>query len=394
MNHESKTRSPDRPSALPARASPRASGCDAFSPLAELPAAIENGQLRLVYQPKIELSTARLAGVEALVRWQHPQRGLMHPAEFIPQLERAGACAPLTAWVVHAALRQVAQWSRESVPIKVSVNVSPGDLIDRRLPALLINAARELQVSLASVCIELTESVAVEDRARCASSMADLARIGVSLSLDDYGTRHSSLLYVKDLPVHELKIDRVFIHDMVGARKASAIVQSTIDLGRALGFGVVAEGIEHPEQWAALERMGCSHGQGFLFSPPLAAPDLAEWLRRWPQRCRVMRATARPDDERPGRAVPYLPASLAEADTAPLAAWLDRHLSDVESARRDPDLRLLRAMAAELQSRRDRGPLENRALSDTQQWLEWDGPRFEPSPGASRSGLASKSPLG
>ena len=282
------SRTPSRPmkamlNQIPtARPDDPAHRCTAFSPLAELPAAIDSGLLTLLYQPKIDLATTQVAGVEALIRWRHPLHGLIEPSGFVPLLERAGAIGPLTDWVIDAALAQLERWSGDEMPLDVSINVSASDLLDPHLADLLAEGVHRRHVAPDSVRLELPQCVQVEDASQRACAAEHLARIGISLSLDDYGSQHGSLLDVKELPLDELKIDRLFIHDIVRSHKVAAIVQSTIDLGRALGVAVVAQGIEHVEQWSLLKRMGCSHGQGFLFSPPLSALALTAWLKRWP----------------------------------------------------------------------------------------------------------------
>lgn len=262
--------------------SSRPVGSSAFSPLAELPAAIDAGQLTLLYQPKINLATSQVSGVEALIRWQHPRHGLIAPSGFVPLLERAGAIGPLTEWVIDTAVAQLERWFNDQMPLAVSINVTSSDLLDAHLADVLKAAVYKHQVPPDSVRLELAHCLHPEDGPQRVRAARHLERIGVSLSLDAYGTQHSSLLDVKDLPIDELKIDRLYIHDMMRERRVKAIVQSTIDLGRALGVAVVAEGIEDAEQWRLLERMGCSHGQGYLFSPPLRAAALAGWLERWP----------------------------------------------------------------------------------------------------------------
>jgi diguanylate cyclase len=270
------------PQPLPPPGSSRQVGSSAFSPLAELPAAIDAGQLTLLYQPKINLATSQVSGVEALIRWQHPQHGLIAPSGFVPLLERAGAIGPLTDWVIDTAVAQLERWFNDRIPLAVSINVTSSDLLDPHLAAVLKAAVFKHQVPPDSVRLELPHCEHPEDGPQRVLAARHLERIGVSLSLDDYGTQHSSLLDVKDLPIDELKIDRLYIHDMMRERRVKAIVQSTIDLGRALGVAVVAEGIQVAEQWHLLKRMGCSHGQGYLFSPPLSAWALAEWLKGWP----------------------------------------------------------------------------------------------------------------
>ncbi len=254
----------------------------AFSPLAELSAAIDHGQLTLLYQPKIELATKQVAGVEALIRWRHPRHGLIEPSGFVPLLEGAGAIGRLTDWVIDTAIAQLERWSVEQMPLDVSINVTSSDLLDPHLADRLSAAFLEHRVPPGSVRLELAHCMQPEDGPQRVRAAWHLERIGVSLSLSAFCTRHSSLLEVKALPVDELKVDHLYIHDMMRERKVQAIVQSTIDLGRALGLAVVAEGIEDAEQCHLLERMGCSHGQGYLFSPPLDAWALAAWLKRWP----------------------------------------------------------------------------------------------------------------
>jgi EAL domain-containing protein (putative c-di-GMP-specific phosphodiesterase class I) len=273
------------PPPLPPHGSGQPGGSSAFSPLAELPAAIDAGQLTLLYQPKIDLATSQVSGVEALIRWQHPRHGLIEPSGFVPLLERAGAIGPLTDWVIDTAVAQLERWFDEQMPLDVSINVTSSDLLDPRLADILSAAVFKHHVPPDSVRLELGHCMQPEDGPQRVRAARHLERIGVSLSLDDYGTQHSSLLDVKDLPVDELKIDRLYIHDMMRERRVKAIVQSTIDLGRALGVAVVAEGIEDATQWHLLKRMGCSHGQGYLFSPPLSSWALAAWLQRWPYGC-------------------------------------------------------------------------------------------------------------
>lgn len=260
----------------------RPAGNSTFSPLAELPAAIDAGQLTLLYQPKINLATSAVSGVEALVRWQHPRHGVIAPSGFVPLLERTGAIGPLTEWVIDTAVTQIERWFSDQMALAVSINVTSSDLLDARLARVLQAAVYKHHVPPDSVRLELAHCMHPEDGEQRVHAARHLQRIGVSLSLDAYGSQHSSLLDIKDLPVDELKIDRRYIHDMARERRAQAIVQSTIDLGRSLGVAVVAEGIEVTEQWHLLKRMGCSHGQGYLFSPPLSARALAEWLKRWP----------------------------------------------------------------------------------------------------------------
>ncbi len=250
-----------------------------LSLLGELRRAVERDELRLYYQPKVSLHSASISAVEALIRWQHPVRGLVPPAMFIPFAEHTGYVKLLTRWVIREAMRQCGEWLRQGLRLQVSVNISARDLMNRDLPTEVSNVLAEHQVPPGLLCLEITESGFMEDPAHAQRVVDRLAELGVQLSIDDYGTGYSSLSYIMRLPVQELKIDRSFISRMASDAETSTIVRSTIDLGHNLGLRVVAEGVEDLPVWNMLRSLGCDDAQGFFMSRPLDARSLAAWIR-------------------------------------------------------------------------------------------------------------------
>ena len=252
-----------------------------LSLLGELRQAVDGKQLRLHYQPKVSLSSATVSAVEALLRWYHPQRGLVSPAEFIPFAEQTGYIKVLTHWVLEEAVRQCAEWLREEIRLQISVNISVRDLMSRDLPEVIAELLRVHDVPPALLCLEITESGFMEDPVHAQKVLDRLHALGLKLSIDDYGTGYSSLSYIMKLPVQELKIDRSFILRMAGDADISTIVRSTIDLGHNLGLKVVAEGVEDVQGWNLLTRLGCDDAQGYYMSPPLEAEALKTWIRSY-----------------------------------------------------------------------------------------------------------------
>jgi EAL domain-containing protein (putative c-di-GMP-specific phosphodiesterase class I) len=250
-----------------------------LSLLSELRQAIGGKELRLHYQPKVSLSSATVSAVEALLRWYHPQRGMVSPAEFIPFAEHTGYIKVLTRWVLGEAIRQCAEWLREGIRLQISVNISARDLMNRDLPETIAELLKLHDVPPALLCLEITESGFMEDPAHAQKVLDRLHALGLKLSIDDYGTGYSSLSYIMKLPVQELKIDRSFILRMAADSDISTIVRSTIDLGHSLGLKVVAEGVEDLEGWNLLARLGCDDVQGYYMSPPLEAAALKSWIR-------------------------------------------------------------------------------------------------------------------
>ena len=241
--------------------------------LAELARAIDNDELVLHYQPKCDL-TGAVRGMEALVRWQHPEHGLLPPVEFVPVAERTGLIHPLTDFVIDRAVGQAAEWSAHGRAMPVAVNVSTRSLLDPGFADRVLAALSAHRLPAMLLGLEITETTIMEDPDRAHAVLTRLADQGVRLSIDDFGTGYSSLAYLKNLPVHELKIDRSFVAGMVGNPRDRVIVDSTVALGRRLGLDVVAEGVEDEATRAALEDLGCELAQGYLFSRPGPAGDL------------------------------------------------------------------------------------------------------------------------
>jgi diguanylate cyclase (GGDEF)-like protein/PAS domain S-box-containing protein len=244
----------------------------------ELRQAIENDHLVLHYQPKACFETGRIAHVEALVRWRHPQRGLVPPDQFIPLAEQTGLIRPLCLWVLNAALRQCAHWRDEGIKLHVAVNLSMRNLHDPHLPDAIMKILSQWRLDPTWLEVEITESALAADPTRALEILTRLSDIGVRISIDDFGTGYSSLAYLKRLPADEIKIDKSFVLGMAADENDAAIVRSTIDLGHNLGLKVVAEGIEDQATWDLLESWGCDFAQGYFLSRPLPAPDFASWL--------------------------------------------------------------------------------------------------------------------
>ena len=240
--------------------------------------AIARGELVLHYQPKLHLGSGRIRGVEALVRWNHPTRGLLSPATFVDLAEHTGLMGPLTLNVLAQAVGQCAEWAREGLATHVAVNLSAANLLDDELPSVLARLLREERVPGSSLTLEITENSVMADPARCLVVLDELRALGCELSVDDYGTGVSSLKYLRDLPVSELKLDRSFLLDL-GDERAVSIVRSTVELAHSLGLRMVAEGVEDQATLDLLQVLGCDEAQGFLISPPVPAAELSTMLR-------------------------------------------------------------------------------------------------------------------
>ncbi len=259
---------------------------DGYSPArlalaSELRQAIENEDLLVHYQPKVDIRTRRVVGVEALVRWIHPEHGFMPPDEFIPLAEHTGLIQPLTKLVLRSALRQCREWQAAGLDLDVSVNLSVRSLLDLQLPQSVAALLREFSVEPTRLVLEITESSIMADPIRAADVVDRLSGLGIGLAIDDFGTGYSSLSYLKRLPVSEIKIDKSFVMSMTSQENDAVIVRSTVDLGRNLGLRVVAEGVETIEMFNELKRLGCDIAQGYLLSRPLAADDLTAWAKDW-----------------------------------------------------------------------------------------------------------------
>ncbi|MDE3076192.1 MAG: bifunctional diguanylate cyclase/phosphodiesterase, partial [Chloroflexota bacterium] len=249
---------------------------------AELRQAIERAEFVLHYQPKVDFKTGRLTAVESLVRWQHPQRGLMPPDSFIPLAEQTGLIQPLTEWVMAEGLRQCRAWHDAGLLIAVAINQSMGNLYDPGLPAHIAELLDRHGVQPAHLTIEITESMIMAHPRRAMEIISRLSEMGISLSIDDFGTGYSSLGYLKRLPAKEIKVDKSFVADMLMDENDATIVRSTIDLAHNLGLKVVAEGVETREMWNALAELGCDGAQGYYVAKPMPAAELEQWAQDSP----------------------------------------------------------------------------------------------------------------
>jgi EAL domain-containing protein (putative c-di-GMP-specific phosphodiesterase class I) len=236
----------------------------------------------LEFQPKIDARSADLAGVEALIRWQHPEHGSIPPEEFIHSAEQTGLIKPLTLWVLNAALRALQEWRRDGYDFGVAVNLSVKSLHDPQLPDVIRLLLQSWEQRPELLTFEITESALMADPATALTVLARISDIGCRLSLDDFGTGYSSLAYLQKLPIHELKIDRSFVVAMTRDHSAAIIVRSVVQLAKGLGLGVVAEGVESEEAFAQLRSLGCDHVQGFLFGHSMAQREFRRWLTTSP----------------------------------------------------------------------------------------------------------------
>lgn len=260
---------------------------DQYSPrrlalMAELRQAIEGDQLFLHYQPRIDLQTRRIIGVEALVRWQHPQHGLIPPDQFIAPAEKTGLIKPLTLWVFNTAKRQHLAWHQAGMELPVSVNLSARNLLDPKLPDHIADMLQADNLLQGCLELEVTESTVMADPVRAIEVLTRLRAMKIYFSIDDFGTGYSSLAYLKKLPVDSIKVDKSFVIGMMRDEGNAAIVRATINLGHHLGLKVVAEGVEDKETLDCLIALGCDAAQGYYMCRPLPVPELTRWLNESP----------------------------------------------------------------------------------------------------------------
>lgn len=242
--------------------------------------AIERHELELDFQPVVDVSRGLLVGAEALLRWRHPQAGLIGPDRFIPVLEDSDLTGEIGMWVLNAACREVKGWHQAGlVPLKVAVNLSAKQLRDPQLKAAIQGTIKRHKLPPGALELELTETAAAQDADRTRALFGELRALGVSLAIDDFGSGYSSLSYLKNLPFDKLKIDREFVTDVHLRRDSQAICRSLIELSRGLGIQVLAEGVETVEEVETLQSFGCSLFQGFYFSKPLSAEDFVRYAR-------------------------------------------------------------------------------------------------------------------
>ncbi|MEW5849086.1 MAG: EAL domain-containing protein [Myxococcota bacterium] len=250
--------------------------------------AIEENQLFLVYQPKVDLHLRRVTGVEALVRWNHPEFQVVPPDQFISLAEQTGLIKPLTMWVLRRALQQCREWKDQGLDLCVAVNVSARNLQCPTLPEQVAEILEQTGVPAANLELELTESSIMADPVRSLEILGRLSAMGIRLSIDDFGTGYSSLGYLKKLPADAVKIDKSFVSDMVHTQDDEVIVQSTIGLAHTLGLEVIAEGVENAEVCERLAQLDCDAAQGHFISRPIPAGALMEWMRHSPMARGVM----------------------------------------------------------------------------------------------------------
>jgi diguanylate cyclase (GGDEF)-like protein len=246
--------------------------------LGALRRALDNGELVLHYQPKADVRSGRAVGLEALVRWDHPQLGLVMPDDFIPLAERSGLIVPLTSWLLETALAQLAQWRAQGWDLCMAINITVKDLCTDGFVERIARTLIEHDLSPEHLQLELTEGSLFADSTRARATLKRLLALGVSLSLDDFGTGWSSLVQLRQLPVREIKVDRSFVSRMAIDRRDLAIVTSVVDLARGLGIRVVAEGVEDQATWDLLADLGCDRVQGWILSPALPSDELQAWL--------------------------------------------------------------------------------------------------------------------
>ncbi len=261
-----------------------------LSLMGDLREAIRQNDLAVYVQPKARLSTGQVVGVEALIRWHHPERGLIGPDDFVPVAERSGLIRPLTLSVLDQALAAQRMWAGQGADMSISVNLSARSLTD---PSIVEDVARARQaraVNPARLTLEITETSVMTDTERSLATLSELHDLGVKLSVDDFGSGYSALSYLKLLPVQEVKIDKLFVHDLDTDADNASIVRSIVALGRDLDLEVVAEGVENVETWAHLQRLGCDIAQGYYLSRPMPVPDFVSWLRHYRMQARPQSA--------------------------------------------------------------------------------------------------------
>ena len=245
--------------------------------LQDLRQAITRGELQLYYQPKVDARSLQVSACEALLRWQHPHRGMVSPALFIPLAERHGLIADIGSWVLEEACRQAAQWRQQGLRMRLAVNISGHQLRQDRLVAQIENMLRKHGVAPGRMTCEIAETVAMEDTLLTRVAIENLRRAGLQVSIDDFGTGQSSLAALRRLPVAEVKIDRRFVAELGQTATAAATLGGIVQMAHTLSMRVVAEGVETEAQRDALVALGCDEMQGYLFARPMSAPSLALW---------------------------------------------------------------------------------------------------------------------
>jgi diguanylate cyclase (GGDEF)-like protein len=246
--------------------------------MGDLRRAIEGGELLLHYQPKVDIGTRRIVAVESLVRWDHPEYGMLPPSDFISLAERTGLIRPMTYWVVEEALRQCARWQASGFALDVAVNVPVSVLLDTALPETITQLLTRYNLAAERLVVEITETSLMEDQEYALQLLNHLSRLGMRISIDDFGTGYSSLAYLRRLPVSEIKVDQSFVMSMLENENDRVIVRATIGLAHNLGMSVIAEGVAEKEIFRQLGIMGCDLAQGYYISKPIPGRELGHLL--------------------------------------------------------------------------------------------------------------------
>lgn len=245
--------------------------------------ALERGELEIYYQPQLEMESGAIVGTEALLRWNHPRRGLLLPAEFLPLAEETGLILAMSEWVLNTACRQNRTWQQAGFPaLPVAVNITPRMFQQPGLVRMVSQALKAANLDPAYLELEITESMIMQNVDVAIQTMLELSRMGISLAIDDFGTGYSSLSCLRRLPINKLKIDRVFVGDVTNSPNDAAIAASVIALAGSMNFGVIAEGVETEDQLRFLQDRGCRHAQGFLFARPLPVAEVEKLFRQDP----------------------------------------------------------------------------------------------------------------
>ncbi len=247
----------------------------------DLRSALSGDQFFLVYQPTLDLKDETMIGVEALIRWQHPTRGIVEPEGFVAQMEETGMIVEVGRWVIREACRQAREWHDKGYNISVAVNVSGRQLDSDKMVTDVHDALVATDLDPTALILEITETTLMRDAVATADRLAQLKKLGVRIAIDDFGTGYSSLAYLRQFPVDALKIDRTFVSEMIGSSEAKVLIRTLVQLGKSLGLETVAEGIEDQQQLIHLQNENCDVGQGFLFSQPLDAASLEAFIIRW-----------------------------------------------------------------------------------------------------------------
>lgn len=253
-------------------------GADVLAVVADLRRALDAGELRLHYQPKVNMQSRSVSSVEALVRWRHPARGLLMPAAFIPFAERSGLIGKVTLWVIDEAVRQCREWADQGHFLTVAINISQSSLLDPSISSALVAAIEAYDVPASAIEVEITESALTADLDGAAEALAALHAHGVRISIDDYGTGYSSIAHLRALPVQCIKIDRSYVAGMLEDPASTSIVRSTLDLAHELGLEVVAEGVETQVEYEALLAIGCDVAQGYYCARPMPGQSIVDWM--------------------------------------------------------------------------------------------------------------------